>query len=352
MKQLADYPTVALDDAASEILMLDQTLLPGELKLLRLSKQEDIWEAINVLRVRGAPAIGVTAAYALYLAAKACPEEDPAAFEAAVQKAADYLATSRPTAVNLFWALDRMTRAAKGNRGRSVQELKALLHEEAVAINDENTQMCLAIGEHGLTLLKPGMGLLTHCNAGRLGTVEYGTVTAPMYLGHERGYGFRVFCDETRPLLQGARLTAFELSAAGLDATVLCDNMSSALMQTGQVDAVLVGCDRVAANGDTANKIGTSLLAIAANHYGVPVYVLGPTSTIDVKTPTGKEIPIEQRPGEEVTELWYEKRMAPEGVGVFNPAFDVTPAGLISGIVTERGVLRPPYTESIAALGL
>ncbi|MDR1815341.1 MAG: S-methyl-5-thioribose-1-phosphate isomerase, partial [Clostridiales Family XIII bacterium] len=272
MKDFANYPTIALDDEASELVLIDQTLLPNEMKLLRLGRQEDIWEAIKALRVRGAPAIGVAAAFAFYLAAKdfAGPApDDYVAFEAHCLAAADYLATSRPTAVNLFWALDRMTRVVTEHRSEGVAAVKALLLKEATEIRDEDVRVCKAIGEHALTLLEPGMGLLTHCNAGRLATVEYGTATAAMYLGHERGYDFKIYCDETRPLLQGARLTAFELAAAGMRPTVLCDIMSSALRQTGAVDAVFTGCDRVAANGDTANKIGTSLLAIAAKHYGV-----------------------------------------------------------------------------------
>ncbi len=203
------------------------------------------------------------------------------------------------------------------------------------------------IGEYGLSLVKPGDGLLTHCNAGQLATVKYGTATAPMYLGHERGYNFRIFSDETRPLLQGARLTSFELKESGLDVTVICDNMSATVMRNGWVDAVFVGCDRVAANGDTANKIGTSMVALAAKRYGVPMYICAPTSTIDLNTLTGKEIHIEERPAEEVVEMWYKKRMAPEGVKVFNPAFDVTDHDLIAGIVTEYGIARAPYTESL-----
>lgn len=206
------------------------------------------------------------------------------------------------------------------------------------------------IGEHGLTLVKPGDGILTHCNAGQLATSKYGTATAPIYLGEERGYHFHVFADETRPLLQGARLTAFELQSSGVDVTLICDNMSATVMKNGWVNAVFVGCDRVAANGDAANKIGTSVVAAVAKYYGVPVYICAPTSTIDLNTPTGAEIKIEQRPAEEVTEMWYKERMAPEGVKVFNPAFDVTDHELIAGIVTEYGVARAPYTESLAAI--
>ena len=338
----AAYPTIALDDAAGEILLVDQTLLPGEVKLVRLSKMEDIWEAIKVLRVRGAPAIGVAAAFAAYLAGKAIDTEDVHVFREKFNAAADYLATSRPTAVNLFWALERMKGVVSKLAGEaSVAELKAALLKESLAVREEDIAICKAIGEHALELLTPGMGLLTHCNAGRLATVEYGTATAVMYLGHEKGYGFRIYCDETRPLLQGARLTAFELAAAGMEPTVICDNMVSSLMMEGKVDAVFTGADRIAANGDTANKIGTSGVAIIAKHYGVPFYVCAPYSTLDMAAPDGGGIVIEQRAPEEVTEMWYSRRMAPIEAGVYNPAFDVTDASLITAIITENGVLHP-----------
>jgi methylthioribose-1-phosphate isomerase len=349
-----DYPTIALDDEACEIVIIDQTLLPGEVKLLRLSKIEDIWEAIKVLRVRGAPAIGVTAGFAAYLAAKAIETEDISAFKERFEAATGYLATSRPTAVNLFWALDRMRRvladacgAGSDSGGNiSVQEIKTLLLNESLAIRDEDIAICKAMGEHALGLLKPGMGLLTHCNAGRLATVEYGPATSVMYLGYERGYDFRIYCDETRPLLQGARLTAFELAAAGMRPTVICDNMVSSLMKEGKVDAVFTGCDRVAANGDTANKIGTSGVAIIAGHYGVPFYICAPSSTLDMATQDGGGIVIEQRAPEEVTEMWYKRRMAPEEADAYNPAFDVTDASLITAIITEDGVFPPDQLKA------
>ena len=232
------------------------------------------------------------------------------------------------------------------NSDKTIPEIVEALHKEAVEIREEDIRVCKAIGEYGLTLVKPGDGLLTHCNAGKLATVKYGTATAPMYLGQERGYNFHVFSDETRPLLQGARLTSFELSQSGIDVTVICDNMSATVMRNGWVNAVFVGCDRVAANGDAANKIGTSMVALAAKRYNVPFYVCAPTSTIDMNTKTGKDIKIEERPAHEVTEMWYKKRMAPEGVKVFNPAFDVTDCDLITGIVTEYGIATYPYEES------
>jgi methylthioribose-1-phosphate isomerase len=226
----------------------------------------------------------------------------------------------------------------------------ARLKAECLAILEEDERVCAEIGRHGLTLLRPGMGLLTHCNAGRLATVsKYGTATAPIYLGHEQGYNFKVYCDETRPLLQGARLTAYELTAAGVDTTLQCDNMAPSLMSAGVIDAVLVGCDRVAANGDAANKIGTSYVAIAAKHYGIPFYVCAPSSTVDLDCANGGSIVIEQRGAEEVTEMWYARRAAPDGVKVFNPSFDVTGADLITAIITEFGVIRAPYRENLAA---
>ncbi|MBR1884798.1 MAG: S-methyl-5-thioribose-1-phosphate isomerase [Schwartzia sp.] len=341
------FETVALDDDASALVIIDQARLPNEKKILRLTTQKKIWDAIYLLQVRGAPAIGVAAAYGIYLAAKEIDAADYEIFAKKFSEAREYLNSSRPTAVNLSWALLRMGKVVEAGRGESVSEIKKRLLAEAKAIQAEDIEMCRKIGEHGLSLLKPGMGLLTHCNAGQLATSRYGTATAPMYLGHEKGYGFRIFCDETRPLLQGARLTAYELSEAGMDVTLLCDGMAASAMRNGWVDAVFTGADRVAANGDAANKIGTFPLAIAAKRFGVPFYICAPSSTIDMNTPTGKEIKIEQRPAEEVTTMWYRERMTPEKIKVFNPAFDVTDADLITAIITEKGVLRPPFTRSL-----
>lgn len=345
-KKIRDYETVALDDEKNALVIIDQTKLPYKIEILSLTKQEDIWQAIYLLQVRGAPAIGVAAAIGIYLAAREIEASDMNEFYEKFKEAKDYLASARPTAVNLFWALNRMEEVVKANINQSVAKVKTLLHDEAVAIRDEDVWVCKQIGEYGLTLVKPGDGLLTHCNAGRLATVKYGTATAPMYLGQEKGYNFRIFADETRPLLQGARLTAFELYESGLDVTLICDNMSGTVMKKGWINAVFVGCDRVAANGDTANKIGTSVVAAVAKRYNVPFYVCAPTSTIDMNTATGNDIHIEERLPEEITEMWYKERMAPEGVKVFNPAFDVTDYDLIDGIVTEYGIARPPYSQS------
>jgi methylthioribose-1-phosphate isomerase len=346
-KTILDYETVALDDEHSALLIIDQTQLPYHTEVLSLTSQEEIWNAIYLLQVRGAPAIGVSAAIGVYLAAKEIETDSKKEFYERFVKAKDYLATSRPTAVNLFWALNRMEDVVKDNLDKSIGEIKKFLHLEAIRIREEDIEVCKKIGEHGLKLLKPGDGLLTHCNAGQLATVKYGTATAPMYLGHEKGYNFRVFADETRPLLQGARLTAYELHQSGLDVTVICDNMSGTVMKKGWIDAILVGCDRVAANGDVANKVGTSVLATVAKRYNVPVYVCAPTSTIDLATATGDEIEIEERPPEEITTMWYEKPMVLQGVKVFNPSFDVTDHDLIAGIITEHGVARSPYTKSL-----
>lgn len=346
-KNIMDYETVELDDENDALVIIDQTKLPGTTQLISLKTGEEIWDAIYLLKVRGAPAIGVAAAFGIYLLAKHIETEDFDAFYQEFSRQKEYLNSSRPTAVNLSWALNRMDKVCLSNREKPMAEIKELLKKEAVSIKEEDIQVCRAIGEYGLSLVKPGDGILTHCNAGQLATCKYGTATAPIYLGQERGYNFRVFADETRPLLQGARLTAYELFSSGVDVTLICDNMSATVMRNGWVNAVFVGCDRVAANGDTANKIGTSVVATVAKRYNIPVYICAPTSTIDMATPSGADIKIEQRPEHEVTEMWYKERMAPEGVKVFNPAFDITDHDLIAGIVTEYGIAREPYTKSL-----
>lgn len=346
-KTILDYETVRLDDADSAVIIIDQTKLPGHIELIHLKTAQEIWDAIYYLKVRGAPAIGVAAAYGIYIIAKGIEAEDYEAFYEAFAKQRDYLDSSRPTAVNLSWALKRMDSICLKHANELVDKIKEYLKQEAIAIQEEDIAVCRKIGEFGLELVNPNDGILTHCNAGQLATSRYGTATAPIYLGEEKGYHFKVFADETRPLLQGARLTAFELHSAGVDVTLICDNMSSMVMKNGWVNAVFVGCDRVAANGDTANKIGTSVVAAVAKQYDVPVYICAPTSTIDMATKTGEDIHIEERPAEEVTEMWYQERMAPIGIKVYNPAFDVTDHELIAGIITEYGVARPPYTRSL-----
>ncbi|MBE5827643.1 MAG: S-methyl-5-thioribose-1-phosphate isomerase [Butyrivibrio sp.] len=380
MKSILDYETVALIDEDDALEIIDQTLLPGTTKIIRLHTGKEIWDAIYLLQVRGAPAIGVSAGMGLYLLMKHSRADSYDEFMSELQEKSDYLNSSRPTAVNLSWALKRMKahvedvykgltgapgkdtsasflesapgkEPAASGEPESWPEIRSALikemHDECERIKQEDIDVCRRIGEYGLTLIEDGYGLLTHCNAGQLCACKYGTATAPMYLAHEKGYKIKVYCDETRPLLQGARLTAYELHSAGIDTTLLCDNMSASLMKSGAINAVFTGCDRVAANGDAANKIGTSMVALAAKRYGIPFYICAPTSTIDLNTPTGNDIRIEQRKPEEVTEMWYKERMAPEGINVYNPAFDVTDNELIAGIVTEYGVLRAPYDEAI-----
>ncbi len=340
-----------LNESKDKLVLLDQTLLPEQELFLELDDKELIWEAIKMLRVRGAPAIGVSAAYGVYVCSKKFNYTNLAEFKTAFTELCDYFATSRPTAVNLFWALDKMRARfdVEEAAGKSIDEIKEALLDESENVFAEDQAMGKAIGEHGLTELKPGMGLLTHCNAGALAASGYGTALAPMYAGHEKGYDFKVFTDETRPLLQGSRLSAYELNKAGIDVTVICDNMASIVMKEGKIDAVLVGADRIAANGDSANKIGTSGVAILAKEYGIPFYILAPTSTIDMETKTGDDIPIELRDGDEIGN-GFGRRTAPEGVKTYNPAFDVTDAKYITAIITEKGVHRAPYTESLAKL--
>ena len=350
MKQLIDRPSVYLDHETHELVILDQTKLPGEILYLNLSDPEEIWEAIHVLRVRGAPAIGVAAAYGIYAAAYRLQVESTEEFAAEFLKLRDYLDSSRPTAVNLGACLNDMASVVNANMDKSVAELLALLLEKADEIDQDNTEMCRRIGVYGAPLIPDKGGVLTHCNAGYLATVSYGTALAPVYYAHENGNNLRVYADETRPLLQGARLTALELQSAGVDTTLICDNMAATVMKNGWVDVVFVGADRVAANGDAANKIGTNGVAILAKHYGIPFYICSPLSTFDMNCPDGDHIPVEQRKPEELISMWYEKDMAPRDVKVFNPAFDVTDHELITGFVTEYGIAYPPFDKSFAEL--
>ena len=355
--------TVRLTPDRRALDIIDQTLLPGTIRRISLETKEEIWEAIKKLRVRGAPAIGVSAAYGMAVLSSRIKAQDFENFYREFISLKDYLASSRPTAVNLFWALNRMDECAKkaGEEGKSLDEIRELLYREADAIQAEDVQISRNIGEIGFGLLKDlkkegePVGILTHCNAGTLATAKYGTATAPMYIALEHGWAgtdMHVYCDETRPLLQGARLTSFELYSSGITTTVQCDNMASLLMKSGKIDIIFVGCDRVAANGDAANKIGTSGVAILAKHYGIPFYVCAPSSTIDRATPTGEQIPIEMRDPDEVTQMWYKERMAPQGIDVFNPAFDVTDHSLITGMITEKGLCRDPYEKDFDKYGI
>lgn len=349
-EEVEKIENVRLSDDEKKVIILDQEKLPNVEEYLELDSAEDIYEAIFRLKVRGAPAIGICAGYGIYVLARQIETEDFDTFYKQFKEKKDYLDSSRPTAVNLSWALNRMERVVLNNREKTIAEIKALLLAESRKIQEEDVEMCRAISEHGLSLLKDGDGILTHCNAGPLATSKYGTALGPLLLGKERGMEFHVFADETRPLLQGARLTAYELQKAGVDVTLICDNMAGLVMKNGWVNACLVGCDRIAANGDAANKIGTSVAAVLAQYYHIPFYVLGPTSTIDINCPTGEDITIELRDPEEIKSKYYREPSTLPEVKCYNPAFDVTPHELITGIVTEHGIIRAPYKENIAKL--
>ena len=341
---------VRLGEDGRSVVILDQTLLPNEEKYITLTTPEQCWEAIYSLRVRGAPAIGIFAGYAIYVLARQHENLEYDDFRVKFRELKEYLNSSRPTAVNLSWALERMERVVLSKKDECVCDILSALERECRAIHEEDMEMCRKISEYGLSLLKEGDGILTHCNAGPLATSRYGTAIGPMLLGAEQGMQFKVFADETRPLLQGARLTSYELHKAGVDVTLICDNMASIVMKNGWVQMCFVGCDRVAANGDFANKIGTSGVAILAKHYGIPFYTLGPTSTIDMNCPDGAHIPIEERNPDEIREKFYEKPMALPEVKCYNPAFDVTDHTLLTGIITEKGICYPPFAESLKKL--
>lgn len=386
---------IELSESGRAITILDQTLLPNEEKYIEITNREEMFDAIATLKVRGAPAIGIFAAYSMAVLAAGLSEPKAIRSCCGASRMSDdvfigmmvdhgeYLKSARPTAVNLAWAIDRVIKAARIQMHKARNEAQLLyadagpkrlakaFRDEAVKIHEEDIAMCRAIAEYGLEEIEglqkareeasagsdmsgetSVFGILTHCNAGPLATSEYGTALGPMMLAAEQGKGSQIkaFADETRPLLQGARLTTYELQKAGIDVTLICDNMASMVMKNGWVQACFVGCDRVAANGDTANKIGTSGVAILAAHYGIPFYVLGPTSSIDMNCPSGGDIPIEERNPDEIRTKYYEKPMAPEGVKCFNPAFDVTDHNLITAIITEKGICRPPFEQSLADL--
>jgi methylthioribose-1-phosphate isomerase len=327
---------------------LDQTQLPGATSFLRLKKPEGVERAIRSLQVRGAPAIGLAGAWALVLAMVQEPGADRQTLDTGFARWKARLAGARPTAVNLAWALDRMAEDFHAlDPQTSRDEVIATLTRRAQSLQADDAAVGLRLAEAGLGLLEPGWGLLTHCNAGAIATAAWGTALAPIHLGQDRGYGFRVWADETRPLLQGSRLTAWELQKAGVDLTLICDGAAASILASGKVQAVLVGCDRVAANGDVANKVGTLGLAVLARHFSVPFYVFAPVSTIDLSTPTGAQIPVEERDASEVTTLFSRAPVAPAGVRVSNPAFDITPASLVTALVTDRGILRPPYPAGL-----
>ncbi len=334
------------DPATGCLKLVDQTLLPIEHIEIDCRDVPTVWEAIKSLRVRGAPAIGVAAAYGAVLGARSRGIEDAATVRRALAEATRSLRTSRPTAVNLFWALDRMDRCLPPDGAENGAELLELLLAEARSIDGEDRAMCRAIGRFGAPLVGPGDGVLTHCNAGGLATSDYGTALAVIFAAHEHGTPVHVFADETRPLLQGARLTAWELKGRGIPVTLICDNMAAQVMREGKIQLVVVGADRIAANGDTANKIGTYGVAVLAQAHGIPFYVAAPSNTFDLSISDGAAIPIEQRDPREITH-GFGRQTAPDGIDVYNPAFDVTPAKLIAGIITEKGVIRPVNRETI-----
>jgi len=327
------------------VIIIDQTRLPLEKKIITINSKEEMWDAIKKLKIRGAPAIGIAAAFGVYLGIRD--------FDGTIQEfikkfnhACEYLASSRPTAVNLFWALKRLKKIVEKNTPKPVKKLQKIILNEAISMIDEDNKVCGAIGKNGVRLIKNGFNILTHCNAGGLATAMYGTALAPMFRAKELEINFHVYVDETRPLLQGARLTAWELLEAGIPATLITDNMAASVMASGRVNLVIVGADRIAANGDTANKIGTLGVAVLAKEFDIPFYIAAPVSTFDPNTPTGGEIPIEERAKEEIT-TWGGIQIAPSGINVYNPAFDVTPYDYIKGFITEKGIITPPYKQKI-----
>lgn len=348
------YDSVDLSPDGREVIVLDQTLLPNQEKFLHLTTPEQIFFAITLLKVQGAPAIGITGALGLAMCLNRFKARNIDAFEREFLRVKRYLYISRPAAANLMWALDRMERCfyttlskIETDNSHAVSVVKNALVAEARSIKLEDTKMCQAISENGLKLLKPGCGIITHGNAGHLSVSRFGTALGPIYFAQQMGYSPRVFVDETRPQLQGARLAAYELMREGVDTTLICDNMAAHLMSLGKIDFVFVGCVRIAENGDVANVIGTSQLAAAAKYYKVPFYVLAPTNTIDFTCKSGQSMVVEERPSYEVTDTYYNKTCSPKGIMVFNPAIDVTPAELIKGIVTEQGIFKPEELKNL-----
>ena len=350
LNEVTHIDNVKLSEDGKKVIIIDQTKLPNITEYLTLESDKDIYDAIFELKVRGAPAIGICAGYGIYVLAQTIKTGNYEEFYREFVKYKDYLNSSRPTAVNLSWALNRMEGVVTANKDKTIREILDLLGKECKAIHEEDIKMCTDISEYGLSLLQDGDGILTHCNAGPLATSRYGTALGPLFLGKEKGMNFKVYADETRPLLQGARLTSYELKKAGIDVTLICDNMASIVMKNGWVQACFVGCDRIAANGDAANKIGTSGVAILAKYYGIPFYVLGPTSTIDLNCKTGEDIEIELRDPEEIRSKFYKEPMALKEVKCYNPAFDVTDHNLITGIVTDKGICYAPFEKSLKAL--
>jgi methylthioribose-1-phosphate isomerase len=331
----------------NKIRLIDQTKLPGRLEYIDIKNLGDLWQAIKKMKVRGAPALGAAAGLGLYLGIKGSKAKSFSGLSRELDKAAGYLASSRPTARNLFWGLERMRSAAVKNKNKPVDKIKKLLLGEAEKIIQEDRVSCRKIGYYGAKLIKQGDNILTICNAGILATIDYGTALGVLYRAKEEGRGFQVFACETRPLLQGARLSAWELKKKGIDVTLICDNTAASLMQQGKINKVITGADRIASGGDSANKIGTYNLAVLSRYHRIPFYVAAPASTFDLNIKLGKDIPIEERPADEVTHLFFKIPVAPKGVKAYNPAFDVTPHNLISAIITDKGIIKPPYRKNI-----
>lgn len=333
----------------NRLFIIDQRKLPTREEKIEIKNIKDVWKSIKELKIRGAPAIGCFAGFGIAFSALKCRERVKGKFIKKIKQDIEYIKTSRPTAYNLFYALDRMKYALEENVERSIEEIKDKLVKEAENIYQEDLECCYKIGVYGSTLIKNGMNILTHCNAGGLATSGYGTALAPMYLSKQKGKKIYVYVDETRPVLQGARLTAWELQKAKIPYTLICDNMAAFLMQQGKIDLIIVGADRIASNGDTANKIGTYNLAVIAKYHKVKFYIAAPFSTFDFSIKTGKEIPIEERKADEVRKIKNIK-IAPEKCSVYNPAFDITPSKLIDGFITEKGIIKPPYIKNLKSL--
>jgi methylthioribose-1-phosphate isomerase len=333
--------------SGNAIKIIDQTRLPTELRYIYIKDIKLLWHAIKTLQVRGAPALGAAAGLGVFLGIKDSRAKTFREFAGELDRITRYLGSSRPTARNLFWGLERMASVAVANRSQSVAHLKKLLFEQAQQIIEEDRATCRKIGEYGSRLIHNGDNILTVCNAGILATIDYGTALGVLYRAGEKNKRFKVYACETRPLLQGARLTTWELKRKGIDVTLICDNMAASLMRQGAIDKVITGADRIAANGDTANKIGTYSLAVLARHHKIPFYIAAPVSTFDLCTKSGADIEIEQRPAEEVTRLFFKKPIAADGVRVYNPAFDMTPHALISAIITDKGIVKAPYRMNI-----
>jgi len=341
---------ITLEWKNNKIKLIDQTKLPHKLEYLYIDKAKDLWQAIKLLKVRGAPALGAAGALGVYLGIKDAETGSGVIFARELDKASRYIASSRPTARNLFWGIERVRQVAKDNKDNSPATIKKLILEEALRVIASDMDSCRKIGQYGSDLIKDNDAVLTICNAGILATIDYGTALGVLYRAKAEGKRIKVFACETRPLLQGSRLTAWELKNKGIDVTVICDNMAATLMQQGKVNKVIAGADRIAANGDTANKIGTYSLAVLSNYHKIPFYIAAPASTFDLRAASGRGIRIEERGRREISELLFRKEIAPIGVKVFNPAFDVTPNNLISAIVTDKGIIRQPYTKNIKRL--